>query len=405
MRALLQQYYQDYIAGFWDQRSAIIALGILSALYFGLLGVAWAVTGEFTRWGGHFLQFIGLNTENYTYLKLIKFTGTPLTRSDGVLLIGMFAGAFVSALLGQNVKIRIPTGKRILQALVGGIIAGFGTRMAMGCNLAALFTGIPQFSFHTWLFTLGTIAGTYLGLKISMHSWLMGSPKISQVASTGSQVENPIYYRYQPVVGMLVFAGFVFYLLEKTQHGYPMNLFIATVFGFAFGFLIQKGQVCFTSAFRDLWLVGRASTAKALILGIAVQTVITAVFLAKGMSPNVIWWAGPGALLGGVMFGVGIVIAGGCETGWMYRAMEGQLHFWVVGLGNVIGATILTLAWDSAVFPYLAEPFPRLDLVKVFGFSTALLLTAIMLIGLYMWSDWRQSLKTTMLSRRFTRGS
>ena len=34
-------------------------------------------------------------------------------------------------------------------------------------------------------------------------------------------------------------------------------------------------------------------------------------------------------------------LAGGCETGWMYRAVEGQVHYWWVGLGNVIGSTLL----------------------------------------------------------------
>ncbi|VEI48207.1 putative inner membrane protein [Actinobacillus equuli] len=38
-------------------------------------------------------------------------------------------------------------------------------------------------------------------------------------------------------------------------------------------------------------------------------------------------WAGPNAVIGGLLFGFGIVVAGGCETGWMYRAMEGQVHF------------------------------------------------------------------------------
>lgn len=404
MQALVKKYYDDYIAGFWDQRFSIISLGILSALYFGMIGAAWAVTGEFTRWGGHILQFLGVDTANYSYLKLVRFAGTPLTRIDGVMVIGMFTGALVSALWGQNVKIRIPTGRRVLQALIGGIIAGFGTRMAMGCNLAALFTGIPQFSFHTWLFTLGTIAGTYYGLKISMHPWLMGTPKLSVAPAADVEPENPIYYRYQPLLGAAILAAFVFYLLTQAGGNYPKNLLLATLFGFGFGFLIQKGQVCFTSAFRDLWLVGRASTAKALIAGIAAATLITAGFLAKGMNPTVIQWAGPGALLGGVMFGVGIVIAGGCETGWMYRSMEGQLHFWVVGFGNVVGATVLTLAWDSVVFPYMVQPFPRIDLVKEYGFAAALLLTGAFLLALHFWADWRQTKKTTILSRRAVRG-
>ncbi|EAX47717.1 protein of unknown function DUF395, YeeE/YedE [Thermosinus carboxydivorans Nor1] len=210
MNSLLKRYYTNIITGFWNQKQTIIALGILSALYFGVIGIAWAVTGEFTRWGGHILQLIGVNTTAYSYLKLVNFTGTPLTRIDGVLVLGMFVGAFISALFGQNFKIRIPTGKRILQALIGGIIAGFGTRMAMGCNLAALFTGIPQFSLHTWLFTLGTIMGTYFGLKISMHPWLAGKPKLVAVHKAGENKENEAYYRLQPYIGFLALALFIY---------------------------------------------------------------------------------------------------------------------------------------------------------------------------------------------------
>jgi len=399
MLSLLRNYYDHVVVGFWNQLFAIVALGVLGALYFGSLGVAWAVTGEFTRWGAHFLQFVGWDVSSYSYLKLINFTGTPLTRIDGVMVIGMFAGAFISALLGQNVKVRMPTGRRIAQALIGGIIAGFGTRLAMGCNLAALFTGIPQFSFHAWLFTLGTIGGTYYGVKLCIHPWIMGQPKVVEAKEVGNVVENHNYYRIQPYLGMLGLAIFISCLLNLVSGNYPANLLVAIIFGFGFGFLIQKGQICFTSAFRDLWLIGRANTAKALVWGMVVQTIITAVFLAKGMPPKVIWWAGPGALLGGVLFGIGIVIAGGCETGWMYRTVEGQIQFWFVGVGNVIGATILTIGWDSGVFAVLVEPFPRIDLAKNFGYAGAIILTMLMLFAVYLWADWRQTSKSRMLGR------
>ncbi len=61
----------------------------------------------------------------------------------------MFGGCFAAALWANNVKLRMPRSRiRIMQAIIGGIIAGFGARLAMGCNLAAFFTGIPQFSLH-----------------------------------------------------------------------------------------------------------------------------------------------------------------------------------------------------------------------------------------------------------------
>jgi uncharacterized membrane protein YedE/YeeE len=140
--------------------------------------------------------------------------------------------------------------------------------------------------------------------------------------------------------------------------------------------------------------------AKALVWGMVIQTFITVVFLAKGVPATVIWWASPGALLGGLLFGFGIVIAGGCETGWMYRSMEGQIQFWFVGLGNVIGATILVIAWDSGIYQFLVEPFPKVNLVTNFGYVGAVILTLVMLFSLYIWADWRQATRSGILVRR-----
>ena len=51
-----QEFKQQYLVRFWSPVPAVIAAGVLSAYYFGLTGTFWAVTGEFTRWGGHALQ-------------------------------------------------------------------------------------------------------------------------------------------------------------------------------------------------------------------------------------------------------------------------------------------------------------------------------------------------------------
>ncbi|MCS5807506.1 YeeE/YedE family protein [Klebsiella pneumoniae subsp. pneumoniae] len=64
-----------------------------------------------------------------------------MTRIDGRMIIGMFGGCLAAALWANNVKLRLPRSRiRIAQAVAGGIIAGFGARLAMGCNLAAFFT-------------------------------------------------------------------------------------------------------------------------------------------------------------------------------------------------------------------------------------------------------------------------
>lgn len=60
-----QQFKQTWLIKFWSPVPAVIAAGILSTYYFGITGTFWAVTGEFTRWGGQLLQLIGVHSEEW----------------------------------------------------------------------------------------------------------------------------------------------------------------------------------------------------------------------------------------------------------------------------------------------------------------------------------------------------
>lgn len=371
-----QQFKQQYLVRFWAPMPAVIAAGILSTYYFGLTGTFWAVTGEFTRWGGHLLQILGAEPENWGYFKVIGLAGTPLDRIDGMMIIGMFGGCIAAALWANNVKLRMPQSRvRIMQALVGGIIAGFGARLAMGCNLAAFFTGIPQFSLHAWFFALATAAGSYFGAKFTLLPMFRIPVALKKVtkASSVKQDENQARRRFR--IGMLVFIGIVGWGL-LTLFNAP-KLGIAMLCGVGFGLLIERAQICFTSAFRDMWITGRTHMAKAIIIGMAVSAIGIYSYVQLGVSPKIMW-AGPNAVIGGLLFGFGIVLAGGCETGWMYRAVEGQVHFWWVGLGNVIGSTILAYYWDDFAEP-LATSWDKVNLLSSLGDKGGLLATYLML--------------------------
>ena len=139
-----QYFEQTYLVKFWSPVQAVIMAGILSYYYFGITGTFWAVTGGLplgwstsaTRWRA--CRRVGL---------LNSFTGRysayPHRRNDDHQDVRrLFRGP--ATLWANNVKLRMPKSRiRIMQAVVGGIIAGFGARLAMGCNLAAFFTGIP----------------------------------------------------------------------------------------------------------------------------------------------------------------------------------------------------------------------------------------------------------------------
>jgi hypothetical protein len=369
-------FKQQYLVRFWAPVPAVIAAGVLSAYYFGLTGTFWAVTGEFTRWGGHLLQLAGFHPETWGYFKIIHLEGSPLDRVDGVMILGMFAGCLAAALWANNVKLRLPRHRiRILQAVLGGMIAGFGARLAMGCNLAAFFTGIPQFSLHAWYFALATAAGTWVGARVVMLPLFRPPVRLEPVTGAHplSADQGRAARRFR--LGMLVFLAFLGWAISRFLQSPTLGM--AALLGLGFGLIVERAQICFTSAFRDLWLTGRTQMAKAIILGMAVSAVGTYSYTQLGVAPK-IFWAGPGVVLGGVLFGFGIVLAGGCETGWMYRAVEGQVHYWFVGIGNIIGATVLAYLWDDLA-PVLVTPFQKVNLLTVFGPQGGLIATLVLL--------------------------
>ncbi|MCL6598508.1 MAG: selenium metabolism membrane protein YedE/FdhT [Alicyclobacillus macrosporangiidus] len=401
LAASFKQAYDRVFGRFWNATSVLVMAGVFAAFYFGLTGTLWAVTGEFTRWGGNALQLFGVDPSHWAYFQAIKLKGGPLDRTDGWLVLGMLWGSLCAALLSGNFKIRTPRQyRRWLWAFVGGLLAGFGTRLAMGCNLAAFFTGLPQFSLHAWLFIGGTTLGTYIGVKLAVLPLFKGKPKLEfgvrPVAKRGPDRGTARWHLYAgaaSVVLLLVCIGW-----NVFDHRALMGL--AALFGAAFGVLIQRGQICFTSGLRDLWLFGKGKMAKAILAGMAVQTVGTAVFIDKGVPP-VIHWASVGSAIGGVMFGIGIVIAGGCETGWMYRLMEGQLQFAAVGAGNIVGATVLAYSWDHwGVYRTLVGGAPEVNLLHVLGWTGGIVATFAFLAMLYALVVWREHTFHRRLAQR-----
>lgn len=362
---------------FWKPVPSILLAGVLSAYYFGITGTFWAVTGEFTRWGGHVLQLAGFTPQNWAYFKVIGLNGTPLDRVDGTMILGMFAGILATALWANNIKLRQPKYPiRVVQGLVGGFIAGFGARLAMGCNLAAFFTGIPQFSLHAWFFALATALGTWFGVKVTQLSFFKSPVTLQAPGSVRLEPSDPKVAARRFRLGWLVFLGFLVFAISKVLAMPKLGL--AALFGLAFGILIERAQICFTAAFRDLWVTGRSEMTKAILLGMAMSTIGVYSYIQLGVAPKTLW-AGPNAVIGGVLFGFGIVLAGGCETGWMYRAVEGQVHYWWVGLGNILGATVLAAAWDT-LGPLLATSYDKVSLLQVFGPQGGLLMTYLFLL-------------------------
>src|SRR5512136_1607356 len=96
-------------------------------------------------------------------------------------------------------------------------------------------------------------------------------------------------------------------------------------FGFIYGMCLQYGRFCFSSAFRDLFAVG----VPRMLVGIVIATVLfglTASFVtASGMSAFHAAPFGIHSVIAGIVFGVGMVISGGCASSSLYKTGEGNL--------------------------------------------------------------------------------
>ena len=165
------------------------------------------------------------------------------------------------------------------------------------------------------------------------------------------------------------------------------------MFGGCFGFILQKSRFCFTASLRDPCITGSTSITKAVLIAFAITTVgFTAIkyssFVSTGYIPGMSYVQpiSLATVVGGIMFGVGMVIAGGCASGTLMRVGEGfmmqvlALAFFIIG--SLWGAHDMGW-WNLNV---IADS-PRVFLPDVFGWFGAVVIQLLIIACLYVAAD------------------
>lgn len=378
MKNFYNFFLEKYIKNFYDNSKAVFILSIVASIYFAVFGGVFAVTGEFTRIGGEILELFGLDLSTYSYYQKQNLSGTMISRTDGVMIIGLILGCLFSASVANKIALRKISSKvRFTQALVGGILAGFGARLAWGCNLANFFTGLPYFSLHTWVFCLFMCLGVLACINVLKMDIFMPKLDIVKTSTPRLKIDTKINQKNKIIffISIVLFVGFFAYLLANDTKKLPLAL----IFGVVFGWIIQKGQICFTSCFRDLFYFGRARFALSMFVAMFVCSFFIFFLLNNGYNAKVLQIS-IGLCVGAFLFGFGIVFAGGCECGFLYRAFEGQTHFMVVGVGNIIGTMLIALNYDYLPKWFLEGSKVKLEGLGGFFTSSGLFLASIVLI-------------------------
>ena len=139
---------------------------------------------------------------------------------------------------------------------------------------------------------------------------------------------------------------------------YSANVFYTYIivyiwFGVAYGMMLQYGRFCFASASRDLFAAGVPRMAVGILVALIFFSLIQATLSATNMSTFKPAPFGIHTLISGMIFGVGMVIAGGCASGSLYKIGEGNgTSFLAAFFGLSIGQAIFVdVKWFNWMIP------------------------------------------------------
>jgi hypothetical protein len=148
----------------WDIRFVALFMGLLATIQFVLMS-NFSITGPQMRIGAVALSLI-FGEEmifNNTYLNGL-FADFPRIGlgPEETLIIFLVIGSFVAALLSGSFKIRMLRSSRLPYAIGGGLIMGIASRIAPGCNIANVITGIGGLSISSFLVVIGMMIGIFI---------------------------------------------------------------------------------------------------------------------------------------------------------------------------------------------------------------------------------------------------
>lgn len=316
----LKSHYEKVFVDEWPAYIGAILLGFLIVLVFAW-GRTWGVQGGLANWGDWMNSFIGLDKP----LGIAK-PESPMRHPTSLMVIGLIMGAFAAALMAKQFAVRIPPVLEMVKGVIGGSLMGFGATLTMGCNVGGFISPITAFNFSGWGMWVGMLIGSAIGIKIlwwEMEHITWGRKSLQK--HSGSSKSS-----YKPFLGILVYILAIYLgvrYLVSSEEGVKF-LGGVMLIGLAFGVVLHRSRFCFARVFRDPFMTGDASMTKATILMLLIAILGNALLIANGshsyydaLTP--VFWIG--AVLGGMIFAIGMIAAGGCASGALWRLGEGQV--------------------------------------------------------------------------------
>ena len=159
------------LRGPWPLVAGAVALALLNFATLALAGRPWGITSAFTLWGSKIAGGIGFDPASWPYwstpARLAELNGSVLNDVTSVMDVGIIVGALLApGLAGRFAPVwRVPL-RSAVAAVVGGLLLGYGARLAYGCNIGAYFSGIASGSLHGWVWLVAAFFGNLIGTRL-----------------------------------------------------------------------------------------------------------------------------------------------------------------------------------------------------------------------------------------------
>jgi uncharacterized membrane protein YedE/YeeE len=147
-----------------------VLLALLNLATLLLAGHPWTITWAFALWGGKALAATGYDLASVPFwqgeFQQAALEAPVLADTTSVMDLGLVLGALLAAGFAGRLAPRRPSARRVAAAVLGGLLLGYGARIAFGCNIGAYVAGIASTSLHGWLWGAAALLGTPLGLRL-----------------------------------------------------------------------------------------------------------------------------------------------------------------------------------------------------------------------------------------------
>lgn len=146
-----------------------VALALLASANLVIAGQPWGVVYGFGLWGAKGAQALGLFDPSHNPFwsdagNARRLAESALLDVTSITNIGLLGGAlWVSA--RKPAEARSLTATQWAIGVTAGFVMGYSSRLAFGCNVGAMFSGISTGSVHGWIWMPMAFLGTLVGLR------------------------------------------------------------------------------------------------------------------------------------------------------------------------------------------------------------------------------------------------